>query len=122
VNGRIDSLPCVLCHRLLGQREDKNGKPYFVCDECGTQLFVRGVSGRERLVHLLSHSNSNPSNRLNIESELDCLHANLEEFCTDELVIPPGSSRIEDAVPFVEWSRLVLDRVLAELNRLTRRR
>jgi DNA-directed RNA polymerase subunit RPC12/RpoP len=122
VKGRLGSLPCVLCGRLLQQREDKNGKPYFVCDECGVQLFVRGPNGRERLIHLLSRSNHTPSNKLDIERELDCLHANLEEFCTDELVIPPGSSRIEDAVPFVEWSRLVLDRVLAELNQPARKR
>jgi DNA-directed RNA polymerase subunit RPC12/RpoP len=121
VKRRINFLPCVLCGRLLGQREDKNGKPYFVCDECGTQLFVRGVSGRERLIRLLDRSNTGPPNIIDIENELECLHANLEEFCTDELVIPPGSRRIEDAVPFVDWSRLVLDRVLAELNQLATR-
>src|SRR5262249_4243450 len=42
-------LKCFLCNAILDQRTDKNGKPYFVCDECGTQYFVRKPSGIERL-------------------------------------------------------------------------
>ena|SRR5713101_5110939 len=42
-------LPCVLCLRKLEKRTTKNGKPYFVCDPCGIQLFVRRKRGIERL-------------------------------------------------------------------------
>lgn len=30
-------------------RTDKNRKPYFVCDPCGMQLFIRRKLGKERL-------------------------------------------------------------------------
>lgn len=50
----MGSLPCLLCGKMLGQRTDKNGKPYFVCDPCGTQYFVRRKLGMERLSKLVS--------------------------------------------------------------------
>jgi len=42
-------LPCFLCGRKLEKRTTKRGKPYFVCDRCGIQLFIRGRQGIERL-------------------------------------------------------------------------
>ena len=33
----------------MEKRTDKNGKPYFVCDPCGIQLFVRRKQGIELL-------------------------------------------------------------------------
>jgi DNA-directed RNA polymerase subunit RPC12/RpoP len=48
----MSSIPCFLCGRQLEKRTDKNGKPYFVCDPCGMQVFVRGKKGRELLDEL----------------------------------------------------------------------
>ena len=43
-------LPCLLCGRKLEKRTSKkNGKPYFVCDPCGIQLFIRKQQGIELL-------------------------------------------------------------------------
>jgi chaperonin cofactor prefoldin len=42
-------LPCLLCGKQLQKRADKHNKPYFVCDACGIQFFVRGKQGIERL-------------------------------------------------------------------------
>jgi DNA-directed RNA polymerase subunit RPC12/RpoP len=42
-------LPCFLCGRNLEKRTTKRRKPYFVCDGCGIQLFVRGKQGIEKL-------------------------------------------------------------------------
>jgi DNA-directed RNA polymerase subunit RPC12/RpoP len=42
-------LPCFLCGHKLEKRTTKRGKPYFVCDRCGIQLFIRGKQGIERL-------------------------------------------------------------------------
>ena len=47
-------LPCTLCSKNLPERKDKNQKPYFVCDPCGTQFFVRGRQGIENLNQLLA--------------------------------------------------------------------
>jgi chaperonin cofactor prefoldin len=46
-------LPCILCGNKLRKRSDKHEKPYFVCDPCGIQFFVRGKQGIERLDNLL---------------------------------------------------------------------
>jgi DNA-directed RNA polymerase subunit RPC12/RpoP len=47
-------IPCLLCSQELGQRKDKNNKPYFICDPCGMQIFVRGRQGIENLAQLIA--------------------------------------------------------------------
>ena len=47
-------LACFLCAKGLEQRTSKKGKPYFVCYACGTQFFVRGKPGIEKLAELIS--------------------------------------------------------------------
>lgn len=44
--------PCFLCTHKLEQRTDKHGHPYFVCDRCGMQIFVRGQEGIKNLAEL----------------------------------------------------------------------
>jgi len=53
----MQHLPCVLCRKGLDKRIDKNRKPYFICDECGMQIFVRGKRGIQRLEQLLGGMN-----------------------------------------------------------------
>ena len=46
----MQALPCFLCGRGLEKRLTKtNAKPYFVCDVCGIQVFVRGKRGIQGL-------------------------------------------------------------------------
>jgi DNA-directed RNA polymerase subunit RPC12/RpoP len=42
-------LPCILCSDKLEKRTSKRAKPYFVCERCGIQLFVRRKEGIEKL-------------------------------------------------------------------------
>jgi hypothetical protein len=49
-------LPCFLCGHRLEKRTTKKLKPYFVCDRCGIQLFVRGKQGIERLAEFFRNS------------------------------------------------------------------
>jgi len=46
-------LPCLLCTAKLEKRTDKNRKPYFVCNPCGIQLFIRRQHGIDLLNKLL---------------------------------------------------------------------
>src|SRR5215468_5343682 len=46
-------LPCILCQSPLDQRSSKRRKPYFVCNDCGLQLFVRRRLGIDRLLKLI---------------------------------------------------------------------
>jgi len=48
-------LPCLLCGKKLIKRTDKHGKPYFVCDPCGIQLFIRRKQGIELLEQAFSN-------------------------------------------------------------------
>jgi hypothetical protein len=50
----MEFLPCFLCGNRLQKRTDKHNKPYFVCDPCGIQLFIRRRQGIERLQELLA--------------------------------------------------------------------
>src|SRR5206468_3161659 len=40
--GLMAKIPCFLCSQEIRQRKDKNQKPYFICDPCGVQIFIRG--------------------------------------------------------------------------------
>ena len=52
-------LPCFLCGARLEKRTDKNHKPYFVCNPCGIQLFIRREHGIGLLDKLLRASEKN---------------------------------------------------------------
>ena len=52
----MQSIPCFLCGRNLKKRLSKRLKPYFVCDGCGIQLFIRGKQGIERLEQFFNNS------------------------------------------------------------------
>jgi DNA-directed RNA polymerase subunit RPC12/RpoP len=113
------SIPCALCSRPLEQREDKNGKPYFVCDECGTQFFIRGVVGKERLAKLLRSCKGNGlgAKIATLVEELESLQSFIEEFFDGEEIILKNDDGLEESVPFMDWSRSICERVAAELGR-----
>lgn len=48
----MTTIPCFLCGAKLAVRTDKNGKPYLLCDPCGSQHFIRRQQGRDRLAEL----------------------------------------------------------------------
>jgi hypothetical protein len=50
----VSKIPCFLCAEELAQRSDKNHKPYFICDPCGVQMFVRGRQGIKNLAQLIA--------------------------------------------------------------------
>jgi hypothetical protein len=52
-------LPCFLCGAKLDKRTTKKRKPYFVCDLCGIQLFVRRDHGIQLLEKLLRDAAKN---------------------------------------------------------------
>ena len=46
-------IPCFLCGKPLPVKLTKKDKPYFVCDPCGLQVFVRCKPGIQILARLL---------------------------------------------------------------------
>jgi len=49
----MPSVPCFLCGKQLDRRIDKNEKPYFICDPCGVQIFIRRRQGIDNLAELI---------------------------------------------------------------------
>jgi hypothetical protein len=47
VHGELEKkeFPCPLCGAGLPILTSKRGKPYFICNLCGVQIFVRGKAG-----------------------------------------------------------------------------
>ena len=45
--------PCPVCTRAREVRITKKDKPYFICDPCGIQVFVRGPAGIAEFERLL---------------------------------------------------------------------
>jgi len=50
------SIPCFLCHDAVDIRWDKHQKPYFVCERCGIQAFIRRKQGIRLLKELQDNS------------------------------------------------------------------
>jgi hypothetical protein len=51
------SIPCLLCGADLRRRTSKRNKPYFVCEPCGVQFFIRrkqGIKNLDELIEMLS--------------------------------------------------------------------
>jgi hypothetical protein len=53
----MGTVPCFLCIKDLPKRIDKNRKPYFVCEPCGMQIFIRRKQGIEKLDELMRNLN-----------------------------------------------------------------
>lgn len=47
-------IPCFLCGALLQVKLTKNEKPYFICEPCGLQTFVRCKPGIKKLQKVLA--------------------------------------------------------------------
>jgi chaperonin cofactor prefoldin len=52
-------LPCFLCGAKLEKRTTRKSKPYFCCDVCGIQTFVRRPHGIQLLNELLDNMAKN---------------------------------------------------------------
>ncbi len=42
-------MPCPVCGEDVPVKRTHRGKPYWQCDECGAQVFVRRQEGMKRL-------------------------------------------------------------------------
>ncbi len=46
------SFVCFLCGQSVDVKRTKRGKPYFICDPCGLQAFIRREKGITKFRHL----------------------------------------------------------------------
>ncbi len=73
-------LPCFLCAAKLDKRTSKRGKPYFVCNPCGIQLFVRQEHGIKLLNKLLADTARNEIPFRHCAEEVHKIQALLSEI------------------------------------------
>ena len=78
----IQYFPCPICFEMLDLRYDKNSHPYFICDDCGVQLFIRGKKGIKKLKNLIpNYKNKVKSQKLiEIIDYIEELNAKLSEI------------------------------------------
>ena len=48
-----EKIPCFLCGGLVLVKYSKRGKPYFICDPCGVQAFIRRDEGIKRFLKFM---------------------------------------------------------------------
>jgi hypothetical protein len=51
--------PCPTCGELKRIKFSKKDKPYFICEECGLQTFIRGAEGIRRLYEIAGDTELN---------------------------------------------------------------
>jgi hypothetical protein len=114
---------CPLCKQELERRTDKNQKPYFVCDDCGTQFFVRRPAGIHRLEALLNAPEVKPD-AIKIPAriatavlfQLDALDDATGILDEADEFGEPGSDDMESALPLPEWIQARTASVRSLLN------
>jgi hypothetical protein len=118
-------LPCLLCGRKLEKRTSKkNGKPYFVCDSCGIQLFIRKKQGIELLEETFRNLEKaqipfriHARNLYEIQAqikEIDGVKAEIEKLGISYL-FNDAELRIRNSL------KTQLDKLLLELEHMTKR-
>ncbi len=76
-------IPCFLCGKTLNVKLTKNSKPYFICDPCGLQVFIRSKPGIRIIKQLVCSIKENKREFLNMEDshyEVVTLISNLSEL------------------------------------------
>jgi predicted nucleic acid-binding Zn-ribbon protein len=119
-------LPCFLGGEKLERRIDKNGKPYFVCNNCGIQLFIRKSHGIELLDKLLRDAAKNEIPFKQRADEVYRIQALLTEITGVKQQIERMESRIKflfgdkDNVRACNLLRTKLENLFKELEELAK--
>lgn len=90
---------CFLCGEEIEVKNSKKGKPYFICDPCGLQAFIRREKGIERLKAWMGSEGKdrNPASEvLDLARQMEALEAKRREMENRKGLIP------EKEIEFVE--------------------
>lgn len=112
--------PCPLCGAGLPILTSKRGKPYFICNLCGVQIFVRGKAGITRLNEmanagiLISGRRESPSHGINLLNRLEQLKLQKEELKGKRGIIFTDEN-VENVIRIVD---VEIEKVQGELARI----
>ncbi len=81
--------PCPVCKEMIPVKDTKNLKPYFICNDCGMQLFVRGKEGIKKFNSLVSELGKDFTTKelINKINYFDLLKNKLEEIKNKKPII-----------------------------------
>ena len=94
-----EKIPCFLCGNSIEVKNTVKGKPYFICDPCGLQAFIRRAKGIERLREWMEGKGEvfkKKSGGLILEwiSELEGLKAKLGEIEDKKGIFPNEDTKL----------------------------
>ena len=77
-------IPCFLCGGAIEVRNSKKNKPYFICDPCGLQAFIRRDRGVDKLKEWMegkgeAYKKKSGGFILELVANLEALKAKLKE-------------------------------------------
>lgn len=103
--------PCFLCGEQLEVRASKRKKPYFICDPCGLQAFVRKDRGIQLLAEKTTPVLEIENGVLKLISQLERVNKKLGEL-EDEKPLFSINPELELAQKALRIEKLRLQRVL----------
>jgi hypothetical protein len=118
--------PCSICGAGLPILISKRKKPYFTCNDCGVQTFVRGKVGISRLRKLardgilISSSGESASHGIALLNRLEQLKLQRRDLILKRPLIFPDSN-VENAIDLVDAEIESVQGELAELASLKRK-
>jgi hypothetical protein len=121
-------LPCLLCAAKLERRTDKNGKPYFVCNPCGIQFFIRRQHGIDLLQKLLRDCEKNEIPYRQRAQEIYVIQSLLTGITETKKQIDRVKSQItllfpdKDKVRACNLLKIKLESLFVQLNKIAQQR
>jgi hypothetical protein len=112
--------PCPLCGTGLPILISKRNKPYFICNSCGVQIFVRGKVGISRLLKvakdgiLISSSGESASHGIELLNRLEQLKLQRRDLVIKRPWIF-ADSNVENAIDLVDAEIESVQGELAEM-------
>jgi hypothetical protein len=74
------NISCFLCGEKLEIRQSKKLKPYFICDKCGLQAFIRKEPGINKLIEIAGDKDG----EIKLSGEISGLISHLEKLRDQE--------------------------------------
>lgn len=114
--------PCPLCGAGLPILKSKRNKPYFICNDCGMQIFVRGKKGISRLEEmadrgiLISATENSAAHGISLLNRLEQLKLQKQDL-DRKLGIFFFDKDVENAISLVDAE---IESVQGELAKLSR--
>jgi len=95
-------IPCFLCGEEIEIKNSKKGKPYFICDPCGLQAFIRRDKGIERLKTWMEEGERefkkrNGNGLLELVKQIEALEAKRKEIETKKCLVPVKETKFIEA-------------------------